>query len=103
MTGVPPAPRYIVDGGTDATTVLRRLTRAGYITREGFALPETTWDVTTARLVLFGRVADPDTAELAVLAAARGAGVVAIADPGTDVGRALYADLARVGPVSLDP
>jgi hypothetical protein len=29
--------------------------------------------------------------------------VVAIADAGSDVGRALYADLARVGPVSVDP
>jgi hypothetical protein len=103
MTASPAAPRYIVDGGTEATSVLRRLARAGWTTREGFALPENTWDVTGTRLVLFGRVADPDTAELAVLAAARGAGVVAIADAGSDVGRALYADLARVGPVSLDP
>jgi hypothetical protein len=103
VTGIPSAPRYIVDGGAEATAVLRRLTRAGWTTREGFALPETSWDVTGARLVLFGRVADPDTAELAVLAAARGAGVVAITDAGSDVGRALLADLARVGPVSTDP
>jgi hypothetical protein len=103
MTGIPPAPRYIVDGGVEATSVLRRLARAGWTTREGFALPETTWDVSTSRLVLFGRVADPDTAELAVLAAARGAGVVAIADAAADVGRALLADLARIGPVSTDP
>jgi hypothetical protein len=104
MTALSPVvPRYIVDGGTEATAVLRRLTRAGWTTREGFALPENTWDVTGTRLVLFGRVADADTAELAVLAAARGAGVVAIADAGSDVGRALYADLARVGPVSIDP
>ncbi len=103
MTGVPSVPRYIVDGGAEATVVLRRLTRAGWTTREGFALPETSWDVSGARLVLFGRVADADTAELAVLAAARGAGVVAIADAGSDVGRALLADLARVGPVSTDP
>src|SRR5207249_2389455 len=53
--------------------------------------------------VLYGRVADLDTAELAVHAAARGAGVVAIADPGTDVGRALLADLSRLGPVTRDP
>ncbi|GIJ56625.1 LuxR family transcriptional regulator [Virgisporangium aurantiacum] len=103
MTASFAAPRYIVDGGTEATSVLRRLARAGWTTREGFALPENTWDVSGTRLVLFGRVADADTAELAVLAAARGAGVVAIADAGSDVGRALYADLARVGPVSVDP
>jgi hypothetical protein len=102
VTGGSGAPRYIVDGGAEATSVLRRLTRAGWSTREGFALPETSWDVSAARLVLFGRVADADTAELAVHAAARGAGVVAIADAGSDVGRALLADLARVGPVSTD-
>jgi hypothetical protein len=103
MTGVAAAPRYIVDTGADATTVLRRLARAGWTTREGFALPENTWDVTDARLALYGRVGDADTAELAVLAAARGAGIIAVCDTGTDIGRALLADLARIGPVSTDP
>jgi hypothetical protein len=97
------APRYLVASGTDATSVLRRLSRAGWSTREGFALTDPTWDVSDSRLVLFGRVADADTAELALLAAARGAGVVAIADQGTDIGRALLADLGRIGPVSVDP
>jgi hypothetical protein len=103
MTGDPGVPRFVVDGSAEATSVLRRLARAGWSTREGFALPESTWDVTDARLVLFGRVGDADNAELAVFAAARGAGVVAIADVATDVGRALLADLTRIGPVSTDP
>jgi len=103
MTGVPTAPRFIVVGSAEATAVLRRLARAGWTTRESFALPETSWDVSGAKLALYGRVADPDTAELAVLAAARGAGVVAIADTGTEVGRALLADLTRIGPVTTDP
>jgi DNA-binding NarL/FixJ family response regulator len=92
-----------VTSATEATTVLRRLARAGWNTREGFALPEAGWDVTAARLVLFGRVPDIDTAELALLAAARGAGVVAIADTTSDTGQALLADLARIGLVSTDP
>ncbi len=87
----------------DATAVLRRLVRAGWQTREGFALPESGWDVTASRLVLFGRVPDVDTAELALLAAVRGAGVIAITDARGEVGRALLADLERVGPVSTDP
>lgn len=103
MSGDPTTPRYIVDGGNDATAVLRRLARAGWNTREGFALPEPTWDVSTHRLVLFGRVTDPDSAEFAVLAAARGAGIVAVTDPDSDLGRALLADLSRIGPVSTDP
>jgi DNA-binding NarL/FixJ family response regulator len=96
-------PRYVVATGTEATAALRRLARAGWQTREGFALTEAGWDVSTARLVLYGRVADPDTAELAVLAAARGAGVVAIAEVASEVGRALLADLTRLGPVIHDP
>ena len=95
-------PRYVLPSATDATTVLRRLARAGWTTREGFALPEPSWDLTPARLVLFGRVPDLETVRLAVLAAARGAGVVAIADANGDVGRALLADLARLGPVHRD-
>jgi hypothetical protein len=98
-----PAPRFVLASATDATGVLRRLARVGWQTREGFALPEPGWDVTASRLVLFGRVPDVDTAELALLAAARGAGVVAITDVRGDVGRALLADLGRIGTVSTDP
>jgi hypothetical protein len=96
-------PRYVVANATDATVALRRLARAGWHTREGFALTENAWDVAEQRLVLYGRVGDLDTAELAVHACARGAGLVAIVDAATEVGRALLADLGRLGPVTLDP
>lgn len=92
-------PRYVVPTARVATNVLRRLDRAGWRIREGFALPESTWDVSAAKLVLFGRVADLDTVQLVVLASARGAGVVAITDPSGEIGRALIGDLARLGPV----
>lgn len=97
------APRYVVATSADATTVLRRLARAGWTTREGFALTDPTWDLSAARLVLYGRVTDADTAQLAVYAAARGVGVVAVADPGDNTGAALLADLARLGPVHRHP
>jgi hypothetical protein len=95
-------PRYVVGNAAEATGALRRLARAGWHTREGFALPDPAWDVTAQRLVLYGRVGDEDTAELAVHAAARGAGVVVIADPDTLLGRTLLADLGRLGPVTRD-
>jgi hypothetical protein len=97
------APRYLVASAPEATTVLRRLARSGWRTREGFALPESAWDVGEQRLVLFGRVPDMDAAALAVLAAARGAGVVVIADDRSEPGRAVLADLSRIGPVLRDP
>ncbi|HYN97271.1 MAG TPA: LuxR family transcriptional regulator [Pilimelia sp.] len=96
-------PRYVLPTSADATAVLRRLTRAGWVTREGFALTESAWDVGATRLVLFGRVAAAETAQVALLAAARGAGVVAIADLAGETGRALLDDLGRLGPVHLHP
>ena len=100
MTRQPDAPRHIVATPADADTVLRRLTRDGWTPRNGFALPEGTWDVTAARLVLHGRVHDSETLQLAVLAAARGAGIVAVSDTTTDVGRSLVDDLSRLGDVT---
>ena len=99
MTRQPDAPRHVVASAADADTVLRRLARDGWTLREGFALPDPTWDVTASRLILHGRVADAHTLQLVVLAAARGAGIVAVTDTATQVGRALVDDLSRLGPV----
>ncbi|MFV2011898.1 MULTISPECIES: LuxR family transcriptional regulator [unclassified Micromonospora] len=92
-------PRYVLDSAADATAALRRLARDGWTTREGFAVTDPTWDLTTARIALYGRVPDTDTVALVVLAAARGAAVVAICDPAGDLGRALLDDLSRLGQV----
>ena len=101
MTRQPDAPRHVVATTADADTVLRRLTRERWAIREGFALPDPSWDVTGARLILYGRVAETDTLQLAVLAAARGAGIVAVCDTDTPIGRALIDDLGRLGTVHL--
>jgi DNA-binding NarL/FixJ family response regulator len=99
VTRQPDAPRHVVATDADADAVLRRLTRDGWTVREGFALPDHTRDVGAAGLVLHGRVADDEALQQAVLAAARGAGIVAVSDPATPVGRALIDDLSRLGPV----
>jgi hypothetical protein len=99
VTRQPDAPRHIVASTGDADTVLRRLSRDGWTVREGFALPDPAWDVTGTRLILHGRVTDTDSLQLAVLAAARGAGIVAVTDAESPIGRALAGDLARLGPV----
>jgi DNA-binding NarL/FixJ family response regulator len=103
VTRQPDAPRHIVTSAGDADTILRRLLREGWTVREGFALPDPAWDVTGDRLVLHGRVTDPDTLQLAVLAAARGTGIVAVCDPETSLGRALVDDLTRLGGVQHGP
>jgi DNA-binding NarL/FixJ family response regulator len=97
------APRYLLASLAEATTVLRRLDREGWTTREGFALTDSSWDVSAAKLVLFGRVPDLETVQLAVHSAARGAGIVAACDPASELGRALLGDLRRLGPVRSDP
>ena len=103
MTRQPDAPRHVVASPGDADTVLRRLIRDGWVARDGFALPDPAWDVTGSRLVLHGRVTDAETLQLAVLAAARGAGIVAICDADSPLGRALIDDLSRLGAVRHGP
>lgn len=97
------APLYVVANGAEATAVLRRLSRDGWVIRSGFAMVEAGWDVSGLSVVRYGRVTDADTASLAVLAAARGAGVVCVCDPVSSRGRALSADLGRIGPLGVDP
>jgi DNA-binding NarL/FixJ family response regulator len=99
VTRQPDAPRHVVATPGDADAVLRRLIRDGWVARDGFALPDPGWDVTGNRLVLHGRITDQETLALAVLAAARGAGIVAICDTESALGHALVDDLARLGPV----
>jgi hypothetical protein len=89
----------VVASTGDADTVLRRLIRDGWTVRDGFALPDPGWDVTGDRVVLHGRISDPHALQLAVLAAARGAGIVAVCDVESPLGRALVDDLSRLGPV----
>ena len=73
MTRQPDAPRHVVTSTADAEIVRRRLVRDGWTVREGFALPDPSWDVTAARVVLHGRITDQDALQLAVLAAAAAA------------------------------
>jgi antitoxin (DNA-binding transcriptional repressor) of toxin-antitoxin stability system len=99
VTRQPDTPRHVVATPSDADIVLRRLIRDGWVARDGFALPDPAWDVTGNRLVLHGRVTDHESLQLAVLAAARGAGIVAICDAETPLGHALIDDLSRLGTV----
>ncbi|WP_026931633.1 hypothetical protein [Glycomyces tenuis] len=94
-------PLHVVPTGSDADAIVRRCAAAGWKAHRGFALLEPAWDLAERRLVAHGPVADEHTASQAVLAAARGAGVVAVA--GGRIALALAADLRRVGPLGLTP
>jgi DNA-binding NarL/FixJ family response regulator len=96
-------PLYVLPSQAAAAAVLRRLDRAGWAVRDGFVLPSEPWDLRSGRLVVSGDVRDVDDVPAAVLAAARGAGVVVVADPAKPAGRDLVADLSRIGTVRTDP
>jgi hypothetical protein len=96
-------PLFVVTTAADATTALRRLIRDGWSPREGFAQPAQQWDLSHARIVCHGRVPDSDTAQVALMAAARGAAIVAVCDLDSELGQAFLADLRRLGTVGTDP
>ncbi|WP_051571022.1 hypothetical protein [Cryptosporangium arvum] len=96
-------PLYVLRSATDLAAVVRRLAADGWSVRTGLGVPDEPWDLTASRTVVTGPVADDDAVAGAVLAAARGAGVVAVADAESPTGQALLADLTRIGPVRRAP
>lgn len=93
-------PRYVLTSITQAAATARRLASDGWEIHEGFALPDAPWDVSASRAVLVGLVDDAAAAADAVLAAERGAGIVATVAPDSDIAATLVADLTRFGPVA---
>ena len=88
------APLLVLDDPSSIPAVRRRLAAGTWSVREGFALPDEPWDVSGLRLVCAGDVADEASAHDALLAAARGAGLIV-----WGATEAVLDDLARVGPV----
>jgi hypothetical protein len=91
-------PRYVVGTAAEATRILHWLSRTGWHPRAGFGLPPSGSAVAN-RLVLYGRVPTLSLAHVAAAAAARGVGIVAIADAADPPGRVLLAALEHLGPV----
>ncbi len=92
-------PLYVLSSVIEAVALARRLAEDGWDVHEGFDLPETPWDISGRRAVHVGLVDDATAAADAVLAAERGAGVVATVDPDAHVTDQLVAELSRIGPV----
>jgi len=92
------APRYVVGTAAEATRILHRLSRTGWHPRAGFGLPPAGSPM-AMHLVLYGRVTTLSVAAAASASAARGVGIVAIADFASPSGRALLTALEMLGPV----
>lgn len=82
-----------------AEELVMDLAAEGWLVREGWTLPWPTWDAARARVLCTGEVATSEDAAAAVLAAARGAGVVAHAGEDGELVERFYEDLCRFGSV----
>jgi DNA-binding NarL/FixJ family response regulator len=71
----------------------------GWLVRRSWTLPWATWDADRSRVVCTGEIAGGEDAAAALLAAARGAGVVVDANGDGDLVERFYEDLCRFGPV----
>jgi DNA-binding NarL/FixJ family response regulator len=94
------APLILVEDHEHLADVAAELTEAGWSVRDGFLLHEQAWSVSGMRPVCQGAVATADDAAAALLAAARGAGILAAVSD-RDTQARLFEDLGRIGPVQL--
>ena len=97
MSGEPEAFASVVRGPDALAAAELRLRRDAWVTRRGWDLPDSPWSHRMTKVVCLGAVTDPATAERALVACARGAGVVVdVADCPGDLLGPLLDDLARL-------
>jgi hypothetical protein len=93
-------PLWVTDRAAAPSTEQDRLTANGWRCDDGFDLPPQPWDLTDRRWVRAGTVDDDAALAAAVLAAARGVGLV-VGCPDEDRRALLRDDLSRIGTVEL--
>lgn len=97
-------PLVVVHGTRDALAARAvELRAAGWNVRRSWRLTSRVWNAEPLRIVCAGVLRGPRDAEAAVLAAARGAGVlVAVGGADPILVERLYEDLSRFGPVDVE-
>ncbi len=93
------APLLVVPNKGEATNSARVLTRQGWKIQQGSQLPERPWDISLRRLVVTTMVVDRPAIKDTVLAATRGAGVIAVTADVQSLTSALIGDLGQIGTV----
>jgi DNA-binding CsgD family transcriptional regulator len=96
-----PAPLVLLIGRVEDARKAAEGLGAGWRAHPGWALPRTPWSVADLRIVTWGVVAGEEDACAALLAATRGAGVVAAFRREGRLLEQLYEDLRRLGGVEL--
>jgi DNA-binding CsgD family transcriptional regulator len=94
-------PLIIVDAAGDRLEPMRgRLASDGWTLVHGWTIPHQTWNAAHARVICTGQVKTEDDAASALIAAARGAGVLVAIEDGALLER-FYEDLSRLGDVEI--
>lgn len=91
-------PYLLLPAEADLDGPAAALVRHGWRLHRGLEPPAEPWDLTPARLVAVGPVADATAARAALLCAVRGAGLVVGMDPAADWAADFRADLQRLAP-----
>ncbi|MGO9754417.1 MAG: LuxR family transcriptional regulator [Solirubrobacteraceae bacterium] len=90
-------PLIVLDDASGLAGLRAKLERSGWRTQAGWALPARDWDVSALRIVCAGAVVDSAALQAALLAGARGAGLIILTPP--EPPDAFLEDLARIGAV----
>jgi DNA-binding CsgD family transcriptional regulator len=96
-------PRILLETQAEVATAADAVERAGHRVLRTWHAPGQPWDLSTEQLFLCGTVASMGDARLALLAAARGAGVIAHVDDADETGGRFVDDLRRVGEIQRRP
>jgi DNA-binding NarL/FixJ family response regulator len=80
-------------------TAIDEISSIGWTLRRAWRLPEHDWSVSDARVVCCGPVATFDDVSAALLAAVRGAGIIARIEPDAEPARRLREELSSLGHV----
>jgi DNA-binding CsgD family transcriptional regulator len=95
-------PLIVATGARVAAAACSEAARQGYSIERGWLLPGSPWDLSVKRLVCSGRISSAHEASAALMAAARGAGIVAEV-AGGELARfdGFVHDLRRLGEVEI--
>ena len=98
MTPSTAGPLMVLPAAEDVDAVAARLRRNGHRVQGGFA-PDGPFDLADERIICSGTIATLDDARAAVLAAARGAGLLVAMAASAEVEQQFLEDLGRLGDV----
>jgi DNA-binding CsgD family transcriptional regulator len=97
------APLIVVESEQELMRAVDGLREAGWLVRQGWPAPRSGLPAASPRLVCFGSICTEADAQVALLAAVGGVGVVAHVSAGRELFERFFEDLSRCGEVEYRP